>query len=332
MIGPRPLQVSAGSGRLRGKMVRGLGPMAVVAALLLLTLPATALAQPALPAPPGETTGEDPAEPEAQVPSVPPPLDIDFVDSVLDHAQPDFTIVALPTTLRLPRYGSAFRVTHRFGRPLGRGSFGSLVEDLFGLDSGALVGLEFRFGLARGSQIGIHRTSNRTIQLFLQQNLLRQALPEEAPAGATPGASFGLDARISVEGMNNFREEYSPAIAVIVSRSFGQGGAIYLQPMWVGNTTLPGIIADDDSTFLIGLGARLRVRPSVYLVGEYAPRLAGFQPGVSHATFGIEKRTGGHSFQLNFSNGFGTTMAQVARGGFNRDDWFIGFNISRKFF
>ena len=46
----------------------------------------------------------------------------------------------------------------------------------------------------------------------------------------------------------------------------------------------------------------------------------------------IEKRAGGHSFQINFSNGFGTTMAQVARGGVANDNWYFGFNISRKFF
>ena len=40
---------------------------------------------------------------------------------------------------------------------------------------------------------------------------------------------------------------------------------------------------------------------------------------------------GGHNFQLNFVNGFGTTFAQMARGG-TYDDWFIGFNISRKFY
>ena len=33
---------------------------------------------------------------------------------------------------------------------------------------------------------------------------------------------------------------------------------------------------------------------------------------------------------INFSRGLGTTMGQVARGG-SEDDWFIGFNISRKF-
>ena len=45
-----------------------------------------------------------------------PDLDINF-------AQPDFTLVALPTTLRLPKFKSAFRVTHRFTRPLGDGEF-----------------------------------------------------------------------------------------------------------------------------------------------------------------------------------------------------------------
>jgi len=41
---------------------------------------------------------------------------------------------------------------------------------------------------------------------------------------------------------------------------------------------------------------------------------------------------GGHAFQLNFSNDLGTTPAQTARGQQGSDDWFIGFNISRKFY
>ena len=66
--------------------------------------------------------------------------------------------------------------------------------------------------------------------------------------------------------------------------------------------------------------------------GEIAPRAAGYKPGVNHASFAIEKRAGGHLFQLNFSNAIGTTMGQIARGGANNDDWYMGFNISRKFF
>jgi hypothetical protein len=247
----------------------------------------------------------------------------DDPDRDLNLAQPDFNLATLPTTLRVPRFRSAFRVTHRFGRPLGSGDFGDLVEDLFGLDSGALIGLEYRFGLFRGAQVGIHRTSGKTIEFFGQYNVLNQR----------DGGPLGLDVFLSTEGTNNFRDSYSPAVGVLLSREFGDRAAVYLEPFWVNNTnTLPEELADDNDTFIVGLGTRVRIRPTVYLVLEGAPRVSGFDPGVNHVSFGIEKRSGGHNFQLNFSNGFGTTMAGIARGGTNSDDWYIGFNISRKFF
>ena len=88
---------------------------------------------------------------------------------------------------------------------------------------------------------------------------------------------------------------------------------------------------NDDSTFMLGLGARLRVRPTVSLIGEYAPRLAGFDGGAHHISFAVEKRAGGHTFQLNVSNSLGSTPAQIAQGG-SMDDWFFGFNIARMFY
>jgi hypothetical protein len=83
-------------------------------------------------------------------------------DASISPPEPDYTIISLPTALRLPRHGSAFRVTHRFARPLD-GDFGDLAADLFGLDSGAQIGLEYRFGVVRNGQIGFHRTSDKTI-------------------------------------------------------------------------------------------------------------------------------------------------------------------------
>jgi Trp operon repressor len=46
----------------------------------------------------------------------------------------------------------------------------------------------------------------------------------------------------------------------------------------------------------------------------------------------VEKRLRGHVFQLNLSNSLGTTMAEMARGAANNEDWFLGFNLSRRFF
>lgn len=275
-------------------------PVTALAAVLLVT----ALARPAA----AQTT---PAPQERD-----PDLDISF-------SQPDFTLASLPTSLRLPRHKSAFRVTHRFARPLGQGDFGSLVEDLFGFDSGALVGLEYRFGLRSGTQAGIYRTSDRTIQLFGIQSIHQQG----------DGLPVGLAVMASVDGTNNFRDEYRPGVVLIVSRELGDHGALYVEPGFVANTNpLPDDEAGDNHTAIVGLGARLRIRPTVYVVFEATPRVAGFDPGVNQISVGIEKRLGGHAFQISVSNGFGTTLGQVARGGVSQDDWFIGFNISRKFF
>jgi hypothetical protein len=256
----------------------------------------------------------------AQQPAAPA---ADDPDRDVNLAQPDFTLASLPTTLRLPRNRSAFRITHRFGRPLGAGDFGDLLGDLFGLDNGALIGLEYRFGVFRGAQLGIHRTSNKTIEFFGQYSVLTQR----------DGGPLGLDVYLSAEGTNNFRDSYSPGVGVLLSRELGDRAAVYVEPFWVNNTnSLPEELVEDNDTVIVGLGARVRIRPTVYLLVEGAPRVAGFDPGANHVSFGVEKRSGGHTFQLNFSNGFGTTLADIARGGQNSDDWYIGFNISRKFF
>jgi len=241
--------------------------------------------------------------------------------AALKLAEPDFTLIGLPTSLRLPKFGSSFRVTHRFTTPL-NGDFGDLASDLFGLDSGAQIGLEYRFGIVPNGQIGIHRTSNKTIEFFGQYAAIRQSA----------GHPVDVSGIVTVEGTNNFKDSYSPALGAIVSREIGDVAALYVEPIWVNNTNpLPKQVVDKNNTFIVGLGARVRVRPTVYISGEAAPR-TGFKPGVTHGSFAIEKRAGGHLFQLNFSNAFGTTLAQIARGGPVENDWYLGFNISRKFY
>jgi hypothetical protein len=256
---------------------------------------------------------------QAPPPASPPPLRSD-PDVRVNPLQPDFNLAALPTTLRMPSRKWGFRVTHRFTRPLGQGDFGDLASDFFGFDSGAQIGLEVRYGLLPGTQVGVHRTSDRTIEIFTQHNFLNER----------GGKPVGLDAIVSVEGGNNFREHYRTAVGAIVSREFARHVALYAEPIFVANTNPLETGAND--TMMLGLGGRLRVRPATYLVAEITPRLGGYDPGVSQVSFGLEGRAGGHLFQLNVSNGFGTTLGQVARGGINNNDWYIGFNIGRKFF
>jgi hypothetical protein len=292
-------------------MAIGGAPVAGAVSPCLLDQVAQTAAQPAT-----QTSTPAPAAPAEQAAP-----EEDDPDEDVNLAQPDFTLAALPTSLRLPRHGSAFRVTHRFGRPLGQGSFGNLVEDFFGFDAGGLIGLEYRFGLRRGTQAVVHRTSDRTIQFSALHELIGQA----------PSRPFGLTLLASVEGLDNFRDEYSPGVGLIISREIAERGAVYLEPLWIGNAARD-FDGNEEDAALLAVGARIRVSRAVYVVAEAAPRLRRAGDGTTHVAFGLERRAGGHAFQLNFSNGLGTTFGQVARGGPRRDDWYIGFNISRKFF
>lgn len=245
-----------------------------------------------------------------------PQADIEDDEPVLDPAEPDVVVVNLPTTMRFPARGINFRLTHRFVGDLRRGSFGENAANLFGLDQGAIIGLEFRMGLTRNLQAAAFRTNfDRTIQLYGKYDAIRQG----------EGAPVGISAIVSVEGTDNFQEDYAPAVGAVVSHKVGSYLAMYAMPMWIGNTS------DDQHTVMLGVGGRVRVRPSVYVVGEVVPRLDGYAPGELMYGFGIEKRVGGHAFSLTFTNGFSTTYAQLARGG-SPGSLYMGFNLSRRFF
>jgi hypothetical protein len=241
-------------------------------------------------------------------------------DTALVLAEPDFRVLNLPSTLRLPRHGSSFQLTHRFNGNLRQGSFDGNASNLFGLDQGAAVGFEYRFGIARHLQAAVYRTAiDKALQLYGKYDAIRQR------------TSFpvSLSALVSVEGSDNFQEHYSPALGLVASHMVRDRLAVYATPVWVHNTA--SILNVDRDTFFVGIGGRVRVSRSVYVVAEVAPRAAGYRPDKAAYGFAIEKRAGGHLFQLNFNNGQGTTLGQLARGGF-ADSLYLGFNLARKFF
>ena len=135
---------------------------------------------------------------------------------------------------------------------------------------------------------------------------------------------------MSLEGANNLRDQKTGTFGLLVSRKLARVAAVYAEPMFLVNSN--HLDTGDSNTAMIGLGGRISIRPSTYVVAEVTPRLAGYRPGVAQGSFGLEMRAGGHTFQINFSNGLGTTPGQIARDGVSGDSWFIGFNISRKFF
>jgi hypothetical protein len=258
--------------------------------------------------------------------------------AVLNRTEPDFVVVNLPTTLRLPLFKGNFRLTHRFAGNLRNGTFGEQAGNLFGIDQGAIIGFEYRLAVTRQVQTAFYRSSfDKTIQLYGKYDAVRQQ--RSMPVSISP--------ILSVEGTNNFQEEYAPAVGAVISRSVGTRLAVYITPLWAHNTgtTLDGIIHEHDgntvaqsveaghsrNTTYVGVGGRMRVGSSAYIAGEIAPRARGYAPDTPAYGVSVEKRVGSHVFSLTFTNTFGTTFAQVARGG-AANGLYLGFNLGRKFF
>ena len=240
--------------------------------------------------------------------------------AVLVPAEPDFVVINLPSTMRLPLFKGNFRLTHRFAGNLRRGSFSEQASSLFGIDQGATIGFEYRIAVAPNVQASFYRTSfDRTIQLHAKYDGIRQR--RSMPVSISPLAS--------IEGTDNFQEKYAPSVGVVISRTVGTRVAAYLTPIWVDNTAAS--LDVDRSTTYLGVGGRVRVKGSTYVAAEIVPRLAGYAPDEASYGVSIEKRVGSHMFSLTFTNSFGTTFAQVARGG-TSTSLFLGFNLGRKFY
>jgi uncharacterized beta barrel domain-containing protein DUF5777 len=260
-------------------------------------------------------------------------------DAVLNPAEPDFVVVNLPTTLRLPLFKGNFRLTHRFAGNLRNGSFSEQAGNLFGIDQGAIIGFEYRMAVAPHVQAAFYRTSfDKTIQLHGKYDAIRQrSMP------------VALSLLVSIEGTDNFQDKYAPAVGVAISRHIGTRLAGYVTPIWVHNTaaslepighTHNGATdapsaedsnPDNRNTTYVGLGGRARLGDSAYVAAEVAIRAQGYAPDQTAYGVSVEKRVGAHMFSLTFTNTFGTTFAQVARGG-AANTLFLGFNLARKFF
>lgn len=268
-------------------------------------------------------TGQSPPAGQSTTAPAPPPANAvqpSDDDRLPSLPEPDYRLVNLATTLRLPTHKLDFELTHRFSSNLEDGTFSQNLSNLFGLDQGAAIGLELRYAVARHVEVAIFRTNiDKTIQFYSKLDLIHQ----------DANRPVGLSALVSVEGTENFHANHQPGISLIVSRAVATRLALYVEPTWVGRTGIEAGI--NQGTSFIGLGARVRVRQRTYLVGEVSPRVMGYAPGQAEFAFGLEERVGGHVFQLNFSNTSSTTLGQVARGGFPHTIS-LGFNLARKFF
>jgi Membrane bound beta barrel domain (DUF5777) len=224
-----------------------------------------------------------------------------------------------------------FIISHRFGT-LNSGSY-----NFWGLDVSTIrLGLEY--GITDRLGIGVGRSSlDKSYDSYLKYKLLRQATGVKSfPFTLTLLGSLqyktykgGADADLSSSDRTSY------ALQALFARKFSSNFSFQVAPVLVHRNTVDQALFVND-LIAIGLGARVKVTRSLSVHGEYYPRLNEKEnnPNYNAIGFGIDLETGGHVFQLVFTNSLGMMeRINVAEtdGDFWNGDIHFGFNITRTF-
>lgn len=256
----------------------------------------------------------------------------------------DDLLVSLPTGKPTDKHGVYVNFTHRFPY---QAAFTGRDEgaQLFGLDNVAIPSFGFRYGVTDALSVSVFRSPslvNRPIQLMAGYNILEEQ----------KGNPLNLMVRVSIEGQDNFRKNYTENIEGILSRSITSRAQFYLVPTISFNDRRleqsSGFLSDQIpdvpgiNAFSLGAGLAIDIRPSVALLAEIIPTLVNASELGIHRpafSFGIQKKIWRHAFTFALTTSPGTTVSQRAatRATFLNDpnaDTFgglvIGFDLTRQ--
>ncbi|MEQ1643741.1 MAG: DUF5777 family beta-barrel protein [Pyrinomonadaceae bacterium] len=274
----------------------------------------------------------------------------------------DYRVVNVPTPKHVPKGSWNLAFTHRFTQQLD--PLSSSARSLFGLDSFGVASFGVSYGITDKLYASAYRSPLcqrglcRVIEVGLGYNWIAQ--DKDHPVGVSTYAS--------VEGNDNFTEEYTYNIQTMVSGRIGKRVYLFFSPAVHFNSNgqrrfdprandffPPATVANsfrlpvNGATF--GFGTSVMITRNVVALFDFAVR-TGFKLGrvvpildsnfrvtgfrtESHPTmgFGIQRNVGEHSFALTFSNTQTTTTSRYNSSNLvlSPKRIIIGFNLSRRF-
>lgn len=260
-------------------------------------------------------------------------------DSLSSNAKPEVVtgtfkatqIVNTPTVESPAKRTLQFLIMHRFGE-LSDGAY-----ELFGLDNA-----EIRFGLDYGISdrfsLGIGRSSlDKTYDANLKYKLVRQT------TGRSPVSVslYELLAHTTFPKTSDkpymtarYRTSYTSQL--LIARKFNRSLSLQLSPSFI-HYNMVATAKDKNDVFALGIGGRMKVTNRMSLNAEYnyLPSNQVISSRVYNSlSLGLDIETGGHVFQLVFTNSRGMIapyyLAKTA-GTWNDGNIYFGFNISRAF-
>lgn len=222
-----------------------------------------------------------------------------------------------------------FLIYHRFG-PVNSG-----IQEFFGLDQ-ANMRLGFEYGLSDQLDLGIGRsTYEKTYDGFVKWKIFRQKTgAEQFPVNIVWLSSIAIPGNEISESLSTI-ERTGFTHQLMISRKFGQNFTFQIMPGMVHLNTVPKT-TDNNDIFYIGGAFRYKITRSLALTGEYYYRFNPIEsvPNYDVLGIGVDIETGGHVFQLHFTNSrptFEKGFITDTKDDFWNGDIRFGFNISRTF-
>ncbi|MDP9076060.1 MAG: DUF5777 family beta-barrel protein [Bacteroidota bacterium] len=222
------------------------------------------------------------------------------------------------------------KISHRFGM-LNTGSY-----NFFGLDQ-ATMRLGVDYGITNRLEVGIGRsTYNKEFDGFLKYRLLRQSTGKvNMPVSVSLAASAVLRSLKdpTVTTPTNYSDRFSFTDQVLIARKFGDYFSFQVTPTMV-HYNIVATKAIPNDLYSVGTGFRLRLSKRVNLTGEYYYQINQFQGTTNALSLGFDIETGGHVFQLHFTNSTGineSSFITQTTGKWGDGGIHLGFNISRVF-
>jgi hypothetical protein len=224
------------------------------------------------------------------------------------------------------------KISHRLGSVQGG------ISELFGLDQ-ASVRLGADYGITDQLMVGFGRSSfEKTLDGFVKYKFLRQSSgAKNMPISALLLASSAIKttpfAVTTVE--QPFAHKLTYTYQLILGRKFSDSFSFQLSPSLV-HRNLVDTPEESNDVVALGFASRLKLskRVSLNLEYVYVPdnQLADIYE--NSASIGFDIETGGHVFQLHFTNS--TAMNDKGFITETTDSWsngdaHFGFNVSRVF-
>ncbi|ASU36752.1 DUF5777 family beta-barrel protein [Mucilaginibacter xinganensis] len=222
------------------------------------------------------------------------------------------------------------KISHRFGM-INTGAY-----NFFGLDQASMrLGLDY--GITNRLEVGIGRsTYNKEFDGFVKYRLLRQSTGKvNMPVSVSLAASAVLRSLKDPPATYpiNSSDHFSFTDQVLIARKFGDYFSLQLAPTMV-HYNLVASKAIPNDLYSVGTGFRLRLSKRVNLTGEYYYQVTQFEGTTNALSLGFDIETGGHVFQLHFTNSTGineSSFITQTTGKWGDGGIHFGFNISRVF-